>query len=134
MYSLVVWVTVGAGAGLAVLRSANSGVTKEARSALVTELALGVVQATLEQEMYHVYRHAHLPDMLLSNHNLTNIGHVLNPALRTVQVPVSGRQESECPLQSHSSQWPRYKPPPVRVYPGAQSLKKRDVIKIIIQQ
>lgn len=69
MYSLVVWVTVGAGAGLAVLRSANSGVTKEARSALVTELALGVVQATLEQEMYHVYRPAHLPDMLLSNHN-----------------------------------------------------------------
>lgn len=40
-------------------------------------------------------------------------------------MPVSGWQESECPLHSQSSQWPRYKPPPVRVYPGAQSLKRQ---------
>lgn len=44
--------------------------------------------------------------------------------LPTEQMPVSGWQESECPLHSHSSQWPRYRPPPVRVYPGAQSLKR----------
>lgn len=46
--SLVVWVSVRAGAGLAVLRSANSGVTEEARSALLAQLALSVVQAALE--------------------------------------------------------------------------------------
>lgn len=43
--------------------------------------------------------------------------------LHTVQMPVSGWQESEWPLHSQSSQWPRYKPPPVRVYPAAQSWK-----------
>lgn len=46
--SLVLWVSVRAGAGLAVLRSANSGVTEEAGRALLTELPLGVVQAALE--------------------------------------------------------------------------------------
>ncbi len=50
--SLVVWVSVRAGAGLAVLRSANSGVTEEAGSALLTELPLSVVQATLQGEAY----------------------------------------------------------------------------------
>lgn len=52
--SLVVWVSVRAGAGLAVLRSANNGVTKEARSALITEPPLGVVQAALEGGTYRV--------------------------------------------------------------------------------
>lgn len=42
---LVVWVSVRAGAWLAVLRSANSGVTEEAGRALLTQLALSVVQA-----------------------------------------------------------------------------------------
>lgn len=53
-YSLVVWVSVRAGAGLAVLWSANSGVPKEAWGALLTELTLSVMQAALEGEKYHV--------------------------------------------------------------------------------
>lgn len=42
----------------------------------------------------------------------------------TEQAPLSGWQLSEWPLHSHSSQCPRYSPPPVRVYPGAQSCGK----------
>lgn len=42
-YSLVFWVSVRAGAGLAVLWSANSGVAKEAWGAVLTELTLGVM-------------------------------------------------------------------------------------------
>lgn len=53
-YSLVVWVSVRAGAGLAVLWSANSGVTEEARSTLLTQLTLRVMQAALERETYRV--------------------------------------------------------------------------------
>lgn len=48
-YSLVVWVSVRAGAGLAVLWSPNSGVSKEAGGALLAELTLGVVQAALQR-------------------------------------------------------------------------------------
>ena len=55
-YSLVVGVSVRAGAGLTVLRSANSGVTEEARSALLAQLALSVVQAALEGETHRVFR------------------------------------------------------------------------------
>lgn len=47
-YSLVVRVSVRAGAGLAVLWGANSGVTEEAGSALLTEFTLSVMQAALE--------------------------------------------------------------------------------------
>lgn len=52
-----------------------------------------------------------------------------NEMLHTVQMPVSGWHESEWPLQSQSSQWPRYSPPPVRVYPGAQSWNRQHVIE-----
>lgn len=50
--SLVVWVSVRAGAGLAVLWSANSGVTEEAGSALLAQLPLSVMQAALGGEEY----------------------------------------------------------------------------------
>lgn len=40
---LVVWVSVRAGTWLAVFWSANSGVTKETRSTLLTELTLRVM-------------------------------------------------------------------------------------------
>lgn len=43
-----------AGAGLTVLWSANSGITEEAGSALLTELPLSVMQAALVGETYHV--------------------------------------------------------------------------------
>jgi len=59
-YSLVVWVIMRACAGLAVLWSANSGVTEEARRTLLTELTLSVMQAALKREIYLVYRSAHL--------------------------------------------------------------------------
>ena len=52
--SLVVWVSVRAGAGLAVLWSADSGVTEEAGGALLAELPLSVVQAALEGGTYRV--------------------------------------------------------------------------------
>lgn len=110
-HSLVVRVSVRAGAGLAVLRGANSGVAEEAGGAQLAELPLGVVQAALGEETHHVQTSDHL-------HNVATAQPV---SVHTVQMPVSGWQESECPLHSQSSQWPRYKPPPVRVYPGAQS-------------
>lgn len=48
--SLVVWVSERAGARLTVLRSANSGVTKEAGGTLLAELSLSVVLAALAGE------------------------------------------------------------------------------------
>lgn len=48
--SLVVWVSVRAGAGLTVLRSANSRVAKEAGCALLAQLPLGVVLAALHAQ------------------------------------------------------------------------------------
>lgn len=51
-YLLVVWVSVRAGARLAVLWSANSGVAEEARSTLLAELTLCVMQAALEGETH----------------------------------------------------------------------------------
>lgn len=42
-YSLVVWVSVRTGTVLAVLWSTSSGITEKARSALLTELPLGVM-------------------------------------------------------------------------------------------
>lgn len=48
--SLVVWVSVRAGAGLTVLWSANSRVAKEAGSALLAQLPLGVVLAALHTQ------------------------------------------------------------------------------------
>lgn len=55
-YLLVVWVSVRAGAWLAVLWSANSWIAKEARGALLAELALCVMQAALEGDTHLVYR------------------------------------------------------------------------------
>lgn len=112
--SLVVWVGVRAGAGLAVLRGTDGRVAEEAGGALLAQLTLGVVQAALIGQINpficHILSSARPVD--------SRVG------LRTVQMPVSGWQESEWPLHSHSSQCPRYNPPPVRVYPGAQSLKR----------
>lgn len=109
---LVVWVGMRAGAGLAVLRGAHGRVAKEAGGALLAQLSLGVVQAALVgQKKSLSYRPSARP-----------AGSRLG--LPTEQMPVSGWQESEWPLHSHSSQCPRYSPPPVRVYPGAQSLKR----------
>lgn len=45
--SLVVWVGVRAGAGLAVLRGTDGRVAEEAGGALLAQLTLGVVQAAL---------------------------------------------------------------------------------------
>ena len=95
--SLVVGVSVRAGAGLAVLRRADGGVAEEARGALLTELALSVVQAALEGErqVMCIYGSVHaVPVVPLCG----------DVAPRTVQMPVSGWQDSEWPLHSHSSQ------------------------------
>lgn len=94
-YSLVVRVSVRAGAGLAVLRCANSGVAEEAGGALLAEFTLSVMQAALEGETHHGLdmRLPHLSGLLHSGFMLC-----------TVQMPVSGWQESECPLHSQSSQ------------------------------
>lgn len=113
---LVVWVSVRTGAQLAVHWSSSSGVAKEARGALLTELTLRVVQAVLERDT-----HTHTPYTSTIRGLQSREKSRAGPELLTVQTPVSGWQVSECPLHSQSSQWPRYKPPPVRVYPGAQS-------------
>lgn len=52
--SLVVWVGVRAGAGLAVLRRSDRRVAEEPRSTLLTQLPLGVVQAALIGEICQV--------------------------------------------------------------------------------
>lgn len=52
--SLVVRVSVRAGAGLAVLWGANGRVTEEARGALLAELTLCVMQTALAGETYRV--------------------------------------------------------------------------------
>lgn len=51
--SLVVWVSVRAGTWLTVLWSTNSRVAEEARSTLITQLALSVMQAALVGEICH---------------------------------------------------------------------------------
>lgn len=118
---LVLWISVRTGAGLAVLWSANSGLTEETSSALLTELSLSVVQTALEgeREKYFVFPGCHKKSHKTS----------ISVVLCTVQMPVSGWQESEWPLHSQSSQWPKYRPPPVRVYPDAQSLKRQRYIR-----
>lgn len=112
--SLVVWVGVGAGAGLAVLRRPDGRVAEEAGRTLLAQLTLGVVQAALIGQINPFILHI-LPSARPVDSRLGR---------PTVQMPVSGWQESEWPLHSHSSQCPRYSPPPVRVYPGAQSWKR----------
>lgn len=118
--SLVVGVGVGAGAGLAVLWGTDRGLAEEAGSALLAQLTLGVMEAALTGARQHFSQEGgnSLP------RKAPRYARTPYAGLPTVQIPVSGWQESECPLHSHSSQWPRYKPPPVRVYPAAQSLKK----------
>lgn len=96
--SLVVRVSVRAGAGLAVLRSANGGVAEEAGGALLTQLALSVVQAALEEEREETHGVERSVQSRRGAIIKTVIGH------RTVQMPVSGWHESEWPLHSHSSQ------------------------------
>lgn len=53
---MVVWVSVRAGAWLAVLWGANSRVTEEARGALLAQLALGVMQAARADASLRVAR------------------------------------------------------------------------------
>lgn len=97
-HSLVVWVSVRASAGLAVLWSTSSGVTEEARSTLLTELTVSVVEAALQGDINHSQGSIFLIRMLKFEHGERAVW------LYTVQMPVSGWQESEWPLHSQSSQ------------------------------
>ena len=54
---LVAGVRVGAGAGLAVLGGPHGGVAEESGGTLLTELALGVVQAALHQSRSKTHCH-----------------------------------------------------------------------------
>lgn len=83
---LVVWVSVRAGAWLTVLWSANVGMAKESRGALVTALALCVMQAALREEDTRLVKTAVLRIKKSADTHVE---------FRTVQMPVSGWQESE---------------------------------------
>lgn len=110
----------GTGAGLAVLGGPGGGVPVEAGGTLVTEVPCRVVRASLGDSGgtnwgCQGWANATAPPKTLGMWGLTE------------QAPLSGWQLSEWPLHSHSSQCPRYSPPPVRVYPGAQSCGRDSV-------
>lgn len=112
-HSLVFGVHERAGAGLAVLRGAGSGVPIEAGRTLVTEVPCRVVQAALEGgggRRMGVHGTGRWPQ-----HPKKPQGAMTPPGGLTEQRPLSGWQVSEWPLHSQSSQCPRYSPPPVRV-------------------